>query len=186
MTRIIVLFFAIMTWVTFADCNYMSKKSQIEQEIAMKNAIVTNYMSKKLQVEHEIAMRNAILTSNTYMIGKLINDVHPNTIYNKQTMVSTAVYHLINTSPISTNALGLSIIEFLLNNGGDPCLVNAEGMTPYEYYMTFIWFYPDSQVKKLLDVCNRNNIHHVPKFEHCAKYYGNTKQYSECTLKHLF
>ena len=186
MTRIIMLFFAIVVWVTFADYNYMSKKSKIEQELAIKNTILTSYMSKKLQIEQETAMRHAINEGNTYMIGKLINDVHPNTMYREQTMVSIAVYSLIAESPITLDKNSLSILEFLLNNGGDPCLVNANGMTPYKMYMTYVWFYPDSRIKKLLDVCNDDNIHHVPKFEHCAKYYGNTKQYSECTLKYLF
>ena len=39
--------------------------------------------------------------------------------------------------------------------------------------------YPNPEVKKRLDVCN--NIHHAPEFTHCAKYYGNTNKYSNCT-----
>jgi len=145
-------------------------------------AIASVSTTQNTNIDDKRSMWYAIRHGNLTTIKRLINDVPPNTIINWQTPVALAAQRtLLNRHYdfLGFDNSRLPILEFLLDNGGDPCLVNGQGRTPYEHYMQFVMLYPNPEVKKRLDVCN--NIHHAPEFTHCAKYYGNTNKYSNCT-----
>ena len=144
--------------------------------------IITN--ADKNAVQKERNMWYAIRNGNLNAIKTLIDDVPANKMIKWQTPVALAAQRTLLRreldffgfdNPYVTN------LEYFIEMGADPCLVNGEGRTPYQHYMQYVQIYPNSRVKELLDVCDSSNIHHYPDYQHCSKYYGNTKMYSSCT-----
>jgi len=43
------------------------------------------------------------------------------------------------------------VIELLIRHGADPKQVNSEGLTPYEHYCQYVSWYPNPDVKRLLE-----------------------------------
>lgn len=140
-------------------------------------------VSQNTKFENKREMWYALRYGNLTSIKRLINDVPPNTLISYQTQVALVAQRSLLNRDLDIFGIEntwIPIVEFLLDNGADPCLVNGQGRTPYEHYMQYVYLYPNPQIKNLLDVCNSNNIHHAPQYAHCAKLYGNTKQYTDC------
>ena len=144
--------------------------------------VITSAVRNDIQKERRMwyAIRNGNLTS----IKSLIDFVPPNKMIKWQTPVALAAQRTLLHrlfDPFGIYNPYITNLEYFIDMGADPCLVNGEGRTPYEHYMQFVTFYPHPRVKELLDVCDINNIHHYPDYQHCSKYYGDTFQYSLCT-----
>ena len=144
--------------------------------------VITN--ADKNTIQKERFMWYAIRNGNLTTIKTLINDVPPNKMIKWQTPIAlaaqrTLLYRQLDffgfDNPYVTN------LEYFIEMGADPCLVNGEGRTPYQHYMKNVLIYPNPRVKQLLDVCDSSNIHHYPDYQHCSKYYGNINMYSSCT-----
>jgi len=138
----------------------------------------------KTNIQNEIRMWYAIRNGNLTTIKSLIKDVPVNNMIKWQTQVALAAQRTLLRRELDFfgfNNPYVTNLEYLIDMGADPCLVNGEGRTPYQHYMQYVMFYPNPRVKLLLDVCDNNNIHHYIDYQHCSKHYGNTYKYSQCT-----
>lgn len=141
------------------------------------NGIFANYMTI---TNSEYSMWYAIRNGSPHIVEKLlINGLNPNKIVKWNTFLALAAQRSTLHKYVfyGVDDDRISVIKLLLKHGANPCLLNGEGLTPYEHYLKYIHLYPDQQVKELLDICTESNITHAPEYEKCA----NSHWYKNCT-----
>ena len=102
------------------------------------------------------AIGNANITKVQHLI---IAGCNPNQYIIGQTQLGLAALKSMERSRRWDDLMGvpnplIPIIKLLLENGADPCKFNYRNETAYEYYMNYVVWYPNPEIKELLDVCN--------------------------------
>ena len=101
----------------------------------------------------------AIGNANLTLVEKLSNGCNPNQMIIGQTQLGLAALKSMERSRRWDDLMGIPnplipVIKFLLSKGADPCKVNYQNKTAYEYNMYYVVWYPNPEIKELLDVCN--------------------------------
>jgi len=106
-----------------------------------------------------IKQLKAIGNANLTLVEKLSDGCNPNQMIIGQTQLGLAALKSMERSRRWDDLMGIPnplipVIKFLLSKGADPCKVNYINKTAYEYYMYYVVWYPNPEIKELLDVCN--------------------------------
>lgn len=101
----------------------------------------------------------AIGNGNLTLVEKLSDSCDPNEYILGQTQLGFAALKSMERSRRWNDLIGIPnplipIIKFLLFKGADPCKLNYKNETAYEHYINYVVWYPNPEIKELLDVCN--------------------------------